>query len=291
VDIVQPVQGLYLKNVTVGNNQALATWVWDPTAEVKEAQLLSSAQNSGYQIITTLSPVPQPPLLTAENSIGDNSGAAGMGKVFYKIQAQDLCDSISFSGYGSTIFLTATSAPGNINYLEWTGFDMENAVVDAYSVFKINGNTNTQIGTLGASATSFDAEFDPSNPEDAQSCYYVVAQHTVTAPDGTTMVQQSSSNIACVEQQVRIFVPNAFVPEGFNTEFKPLLIFADLSSYEMRIFDRYGQEMFSTNDPDEGWNGKKDDRPMPQGTYVFLIKAVQANGRETEKRGTLLLLR
>ncbi len=291
-DIVQPVEGLYLKNISVGaNNQAVVTWVWNPTAEVKEAQLLSSDQNAAYQAISTFSPVPQPPLLAAENGITDISDAAGLGKVFYKIQAQDLCDSITASGYGSTIFLTAISAQGNLNHLEWTGFDMENSIVDAYSIFKITGNTTSQIGTIGATATSFDAEFDPSNPEDAESCYFVVAQHTVTAPDGTQMALESKSNIACVEQRVRILVPNAFVPEGFNNEFKPLLIFDNLLSYEMRIFDRYGQELFYSNIPDDGWNGEKNDKPLPQGTYVYMIKAIQADGRSTEKRGTLLLLR
>ncbi|MBI5916207.1 MAG: gliding motility-associated C-terminal domain-containing protein, partial [Bacteroidetes bacterium] len=85
--------------------------------------------------------------------------------------------------------------------------------------------------------------------------------------------------------------PNAFAPEGFNQEFRPLIVLGDLTKYEMRIFDRYGQEVFVSTVPDEGWNGKKDGRDLAQGVYVYTINVTQASGKKTEKRGTVLLLR
>ncbi|MBI5916989.1 MAG: hypothetical protein HY842_16585, partial [Bacteroidetes bacterium] len=74
-DIVQSVEGLYLRNVTVGPaDEVEVTWVWNTTAEVNEVQVLSSNQNAGYQQVVTQTP--QPPL-TAVNTLTDNSGAAG----------------------------------------------------------------------------------------------------------------------------------------------------------------------------------------------------------------------
>ena len=53
-----------------------------------------------------------------------------------------------------------------------------------------------------------------------------------------------------------VYVPNAFTPndDGINDLFKPQLD-CPLQYYELRIFNRWGEEVFKTYDPEKGWNG------------------------------------
>jgi gliding motility-associated-like protein len=288
-DVVQPVRDMFIQNVSVTPaNEVEVTWVWNTNAEIKEVKILRSSQNAAYQPAATQNP---PVTLPPVNTFTDNAASPGAGKVFYKIQTKDDCDTLANSTYGSTIFLTGTSQADNTNLLSWSALDIQNATPTGYEVFKILNGAETKIATLPASAASYSDPIDPTNIAEAGACYYVTGSADLSTPDGNQLAIRSRSNLACVEQAVRIFTPNAFVPDGFNQEFKPLIVLGDLASYEMRIFDRYGQELFVSENPDDGWNGKKGDREMPQGTYVFFIRVKQSSGRVSEKKGVVLLLR
>jgi gliding motility-associated-like protein len=289
VSVIASAKGSFLKNVSVGaSGEVQVDWEWPPAAEIAGYQILRSDQNAGYQAIATLMPTPP---LSASNSYNDATADAAAGKVFYKIETRDLCDSVLTTNYGSTIFLTATALPGNINQLNWTAFDIENATVGTYTLYKVVSGSASQLDVVGSGTTSFDDAYDPTSLAEAQACYYVVANGTILSPDGQSISINSRSNTACVEQAARIFVPNAFVPEGFNQEFRPLIVLGDIASYEMRIFDRYGQEVFATSDPAAGWYGQKNGKNLAQGVYAYVIKLTQASGKKTEKRGTVLLIR
>jgi gliding motility-associated-like protein len=62
-------------------------------------------------------------------------------------------------------------------------------------------------------------------------------------------------------------------------------------SYRMSVYDRYGGLLFETEDPDQGWNGRKGSRDLPMGTYAYIIRATQSNGRQLEEKGTITLIR
>jgi gliding motility-associated-like protein len=68
-----------------------------------------------------------------------------------------------------------------------------------------------------------------------------------------------------------IDVPTAFTPnnDGDNDFFKPLV--SRLTSYELRIFNRWGEIIFFTNNHDEGWDGSYKNKPVPPGAYVYSI--------------------
>ena len=55
---------------------------------------------------------------------------------------------------------------------------------------------------------------------------------------------------------VKIFIPNVFTPNGDdkNEVFKPI-ISGKLKEYKLEIFNRWGEDIFSTTDPSKGWNG------------------------------------
>ena len=59
----------------------------------------------------------------------------------------------------------------------------------------------------------------------------------------------------------------------------------------MVIFDRWGGFIFSTENPSDGWEGKRNGNDVPQGTYSYIIRVKQAGGKLTESKGILMLIR
>lgn len=70
----------------------------------------------------------------------------------------------------------------------------------------------------------------------------------------------------------RLYIPNCFTPngDGYNEEFR--VVAENLESFEMMIFNRWGQMLFETSDIRMGWNGKVNGSLSPQGTYFYLVR-------------------
>ena len=74
-----------------------------------------------------------------------------------------------------------------------------------------------------------------------------------------------------------------------DTVFKPK--YRDVESYNLQIFNRWGQLIFESNDVNEGWNGMYNDQLSPQEVYVWKVKGKFVNGREFRETGSVLLVR
>jgi len=89
-----------------------------------------------------------------------------------------------------------------------------------------------------------------------------------------------------------IFFPNSFTPnqDGLNDYFRPVLG-RYLTSYRMTVFNRYGQKVFESGDPNTGWNGYFKSEPCDSGLYVWICE-YQFPGRELKKiKGNLTLIK
>lgn len=87
------------------------------------------------------------------------------------------------------------------------------------------------------------------------------------------------------------FAPNAFTPngDGLNDVFIPSVRGAQ--HYELRIFDRWGQVIFQTNDRNIGWDGTKGGREAPIDTYLFKASVTDIGNRELKYSGHFTLVR
>lgn len=92
------------------------------------------------------------------------------------------------------------------------------------------------------------------------------------------------------------YVPNAFTPDGDgrNDLFYMSVNIRTITSFEMLIYDRWGQLMFHTTDPYEPWQGRKDNsgEVLPTGVYVYRIRYEVAKLQtRRELRGHVTLLK
>lgn len=90
----------------------------------------------------------------------------------------------------------------------------------------------------------------------------------------------------------KYYIPNAFTPnnDGLNDVFRPTPV-GMVSTEWFRIFNRYGEPVFSSSRFMEGWDGTFKGQLQPMGAYVWMIKGKDRNGKIVEEKGTVQLIR
>ncbi|MBP7497756.1 MAG: gliding motility-associated C-terminal domain-containing protein, partial [Bacteroidales bacterium] len=91
-----------------------------------------------------------------------------------------------------------------------------------------------------------------------------------------------------------IFIPNAFIPnnKSINNVFK-VVGTSCITSFNIKIFNRWGILVFETNDINFEWDGKFKNTELPQGIYAFIITYCNNNINNTKQKkiGNITLLR
>lgn len=87
------------------------------------------------------------------------------------------------------------------------------------------------------------------------------------------------------------WAPNVFTPdENRNNVFN--LITKGVETFEMWIYNRWGELVYYTNDPAKGWDGRKNDQICEQGAYVYLVRFTSVVHPSPQNvKGTVTLLR
>ena len=95
----------------------------------------------------------------------------------------------------------------------------------------------------------------------------------------------------CFELKDDIFVPTAFTPN--NDQINDLLIIQgrNVTAFEMKIYDRWGQVVFSSSSIDESWDGTINGEPAPVATYACRIRYRNARNKWKEDIFRVSLLR
>jgi gliding motility-associated-like protein len=111
---------------------------------------------------------------------------------------------------------------------------------------------------------------------------------------------QVSNEHGCTDQAVQtihiggfvaFYVPSAFSPneDGLNDVFLPKASGMAPDGFEMRIFDRWGNEIFFSNSWDKGWDGTIDGRPVQLDLYVCKIKYFDRLGKGNDHIGSVTI--
>ena len=89
-----------------------------------------------------------------------------------------------------------------------------------------------------------------------------------------------------------IYFPNAFTPnnDGLNDIFKPIIL-GRPAVYHLIIYNRWGQKIFETSDPGQGWDGKIKNKEQESGTYIWTCTYQFETEEKNIGKGSFLLLR
>ncbi|WP_116105509.1 gliding motility-associated C-terminal domain-containing protein [Lewinella sp. IMCC34191] len=111
---------------------------------------------------------------------------------------------------------------------------------------------------------------------------------SITSNDGGCVFE---TTIFLIVEQSEVAVPDFFSPDsdGRNDRFR-LFYNGTITDYTMIVYDRWGQKVFTSDDPQEGWDGTKNGTPQPADVYLYLAKFRQ-DGVELQEDGEVTLVR
>jgi gliding motility-associated-like protein len=126
--------------------------------------------------------------------------------------------------------------------------------------------------------------------------------YTYSEPGNYDVVQIVFNEFGCPDTAVipirvlpefTFFIPNAFTPtdDGVNDGFRGYGL--GIHRYRFRIFDRWGGQLFESDNLFEPWNGKVQNTGLavPAGLYVYAVDLIDVFNRPHSYRGKVLLIR
>lgn len=147
-------------------------------------------------------------------------------------------------------------------------------------------NTEVQFQNLSQLGHNYEWYF-----EEGSVNYSNQMEPTVTFPDGETghyeVILYTTSEYGCtdsitkilnVEPEVLLYAPNSFTPDGdeFNQLWHVYIEGIDVYDFHLSIYDRWGQTVWESNNPETGWDGTAFGESLQSGTYIWALTAGDA---------------
>ncbi len=279
----------YIRKVTVtGVDVVSIVAEVDPGPTIQGYDLYRSTSASGPFSIVSSMYISGISSLTFTDNV-----ATDAGPYFYYITTIDSCGYAALnSQVSNTMLLSGEANPDFTNSMEWNNYSFWPTGVDHYNVYlTLNGIINPIPAATFTNGefTYLDSVLD-SYYSDGEFCYVIEA---VEAPGNPASFRDSSrSNELCLQQRPIIFIPNAFHPGGkFNEVFYPSNAFVSATDYSFDIYNRWGENVFHTSNPMDGWDGTSNGKNAPEAVYIYRLHAKNPDGTEIDKVGSVTLIR
>lgn len=175
--------------------------------------------------------------------------------------------------------------------------------IDAYGDAFINLGDNT---TIGATVTEGTIEWSwtPNNQGDILECNPSDCSQAIVSPvtnsiftaTVTTSQGCSASDNVVIGVNVpstgyALGVPNSFSPNGDNNNDILYVNGLGISTLIFRVFNRYGQLVFESDDQSIGWNGNFNGEPLNPATFAWTLECVMVDGEQVKLNGNVTLLK
>ena len=183
---------------------------------------------------------------------------------------------------------------------EFGCIDSDSVFVDFYPLPSVVANPD--VYAFYGDEVQLSASSNPSgtlfwSPADFLTCEYCsnpvanpnqTLTYTVTVTDVNGC--QSSDDVT-IHYDPIIYVPNTFTPDEdeFNQSF--LAVGGNIESFQMLIFDRWGEVIFESNNMQFGWDGTYNGQKCQDGTYIWKILIADLEGKKKEYVGHVNLIR
>lgn len=132
----------------------------------------------------------------------------------------------------------------------------------------------------------FEEEIDYTFTKSGSFCIQLYATF-VLAGDTINYPQEGEENpIRLSISESRLEFPNAFSPndDGINDVYKAKEGYQSIVSFHATIVNRWGQKLYSWDNPEGGWDGKVNGHTVRDGVYYVIVNARGADGRHYKIR-------
>lgn len=227
----------------------------------------------------------------------DNNAEPDKNIYYYRIAAVNPCGNISLtSNYASNILLSLNNENGLNHSLSWSSYqNWENGVLN-YRIFRYFDGTAVEIAVTNPGDLSYNYDIgwyvnychDKKIYLTNKFCYYIEAYENL-GHSYSTVQGISRSNVECVFHEPVVWLPNAFNVSSLENEnrfFAPVISFVKDEPYEFIIYDKWGNVVFKTNKPSEGWDGFINFTTLaPSQVYVYYIRYFDYKNKEYIRTG------
>jgi gliding motility-associated-like protein len=200
----------------------------------------------------------------------------------YKLGYTDECGSSSLlSPPFCSVFLKENPA----NSLLWTSQSpFGNGTITKYELIPYDENTGSPLAAIALS-------LNPTTHTPDLSNFINEAPFSIQTTSSTGKIV--NSNIITILIKPTVLLPEAFSPngDGDNDIFKVFGKLPRISTFQMSIYNRWGNEVFNTTDILTLWDGNVSNTEAPPGMYYYKLYSKFINGFEFSKRGSVILLR
>lgn len=202
-----------------------------------------------------------------------------------------------------TISLIATSDSGC--QAKKTVNDFIHSYPVPYADFFVNPQTSDVleplanfINTTVGNFTHFWWYFGDGSPVDTTNNYPSHMYPDVATNYMSTLIVQNeygcsdtTQRLVVINPNYVIYVPNAFTPngDGLNDVFNAKGHY--INKFDMMIFDRWGEQIFSSNDINKGWDGTVKGKIAENSVYVWKIMVIDVQHKRHELTGHVTLIK
>lgn len=199
----------------------------------------------------------------------------------YRIEAPNICGNNVASVPHRSILLQGYQPFDSMMHIAWNDYEGWDPGVGSYLVYRKNNNDTGYRFAVRLNENNY--EFG-TGLEAFRQCFRVVAEQNINT------INESWSNEYCFEFEPILVMPNVFTPNGdtLNNWFNVMASF--YSSFDIKIFDRWGEEVFHSDNARIQWDGTYKGRKAEDGVYLYVI-SVKGLRNPIYKSGTFHLMK
>ncbi|HNP54485.1 MAG TPA: gliding motility-associated C-terminal domain-containing protein, partial [Ferruginibacter sp.] len=149
------------------------------------------------------------------------------------------------------------------------------------------------VNSLGFNTYHWSPGTGLNNPDIANPIATLTAEYTQFIVEASTTAHCIGTDTIVVKtyRGPEIYVPTSFTPngDGLNDLIRAIPI-GMKSFHYFRIFNRFGETVFSTTDERMGWNGYFKGKKQNLNTFVWIAEAVDYKGNVIQRKGTFSIL-
>ncbi len=264
------VQNTHIKSISVRNTTTIEIkWYTEQSDVSVDASLYRGESPQNMQFIKSIN------YSNGDNYVTDLVDT-DKSSYFYQIIVEDSCiKNHDTSLLTQSVFLSKND---NTSTIDWTSFIFDQSINTGDLVY-FNGSTwNLQSTIVPGLNNSFAISLDSAQ------CFRIIS---VSARGDSSI-----SNIVCVEDELRVFIPTAikFNGNGANAVFGIYGTGIDWENTTVGIFTRWGEKIFEIGENQKTWDGTYKQKRVQSGIYLYTGLVIGLKNEKKLVKGTVLIL-
>ena len=201
----------------------------------------------------------------------------------YRIRGTDLCNRNFYSDTHTNIFLNVIEPDKFEAKIDWTNYLGWKQGVANYEVYRRNDDQPLPLFNKGVGRDTTAGYDDGLN--------HFTQRYRIKAWENEVNPDTSWSNEVEIKFTPVLWVPNAFTPndDGFNNSF--VIVPGAIKTFEIEIFNRWGELLFSSTDTQKSWDGTFKGKPCEDGVYFYRLRYKGGDNVAQVQTGNITLIR